>query len=218
MQNDFSGMKSQIYMEVLVAILRENYLISSEFRLYRRYKYFVCKIIYQYFNDCKYFVYKIRWRGIEGVAMNYDQLKLDKQLCHRLYMASNGLVRTYRPLLDALNLTYPQYVVMMALWEQDGITIQTLLEKTVIDGGAMTLILKKMKEKNLLSITPSESDKRKKLIHLQPEGQALKQKAADIPEKIQCAFPSIQKPELMQLITLLDLVCADLNELSEKDS
>jgi len=147
--------------------------------------------------------------------MNYDQLKLDKQLCHRLYMASNGIVRTYRPLLDALNLTYPQYVVMMALWEQDGITIQTLLENTAIDGGAMTLILKKMKDKELLSITKNDQDKRKKLIHLLPNGHALKNKAVDIPDNVKCAFPNIEKAEVMQLITLLDLLCADLNATAE---
>ncbi|WDE07209.1 MarR family transcriptional regulator [Thalassomonas viridans] len=143
--------------------------------------------------------------------MNYDQLNLDNQLCHRLYMASNGLIRAYRPLLEALNLTYPQYVVMMALWEQDGITIQQLLEKTVIDGGAMSLILKKMKEKNLLSITQSEEDKRKKLLYLLPRGKALREKAAQVPTQIRCAFPNIAPDEVQALNTLLDKVCADLN-------
>jgi len=130
-------------------------------------------------------------------------------------MASNGIIRIYRPLLDALNLTYPQYVVMMALWEQDGITIQTLLENTSIDGGAMTLILKKMKDKELLSITKNDQDKRKKLIHLLPCGVALKSKAVDIPDKVKCAFPNIAKADVMQLITLLDLLCADLNATAE---
>lgn len=144
--------------------------------------------------------------------MNYPQLQLDKQLCHRLYMASNGLSRAYRPLLDALELTYPQYVVMMALWEKDGITIQELVDTTAIDGGAMTLILKKMQTKELLSITPSEEDKRKKLIHLLTKGRDLQTVAAAVPEQIQCAFPSIDKADINQLITLLDKVCGDLND------
>ena len=144
--------------------------------------------------------------------MNYPQLQLDKQLCHRLYMASNGLSRAYRPLLDALELTYPQYVVMMALWQKDGITIQELVATTVIDGGAMTLILKKMQAKGLLSITPSEADKRKKLIHLLAKGSLLQDKAAAVPEQIQCAFPGIDKADIEQLITLLDKVCDDLND------
>ena len=75
--------------------------------------------------------------------MSSDQLKLENQLCHRLYMASNSIVRAYREPLNELNITYPQYVVMMALWEKDKITITELLDKTLIDGGAMTQILKK---------------------------------------------------------------------------
>ncbi|MCJ8297386.1 MAG: MarR family transcriptional regulator [Pseudomonadales bacterium] len=150
--------------------------------------------------------------------MNYNQLKLDQQLCHRLYIASNGLTRAYRPLLDALNLTYPQYVVMMALWEEDGITVQRLLQKTAVNGGAMSLILKKMTDKKLLSVTPSDEDKRKKNIHLLPTGQQLQAKAAEIPAKIQCAFPNIDKTDLHQLITLLDKVCLDLDTTSEHES
>ncbi len=74
--------------------------------------------------------------------MSINQLKLKNQLCHRLYMASNSIVRAYREPLRELNLTYPQYIVMMALWEQDEITIAELVEKTAIDGGAMTQILR----------------------------------------------------------------------------
>ncbi|MGO3820149.1 MAG: MarR family winged helix-turn-helix transcriptional regulator, partial [Vibrio casei] len=84
--------------------------------------------------------------------MKHPQLKLDNQICHRLYMASNALTRTYREMLSELDLTYPQYVVMMALWEQDNISITKLLEKTAIDGSAMTQILKKMSDKGLLNI------------------------------------------------------------------
>ncbi|OUS28112.1 MarR family transcriptional regulator ['Osedax' symbiont bacterium Rs2_46_30_T18] len=150
--------------------------------------------------------------------MKYDQLKLDQQLCHRLYIASNGLTRAYRPLLDALNLTYPQYVVMMALWEEDGITVQTLLQKTAVNGGAMSLILKKMMDKKLLSVTPSDEDKRKKLIHLLPTGIQLQEQAAEVPTKIQCSFANIEKSDLHQLINLLDKVCLDLDTTAEPES
>ncbi len=81
--------------------------------------------------------------------MSYEQLKLKNQLCHRLYMASNSIARAYREPLSELNITYPQYVVMMALWEQDEVTIAELVAKTAIDGGAMTQILKKMSEEIL---------------------------------------------------------------------
>lgn len=144
--------------------------------------------------------------------MSFEQLKLKNQLCHRLYMASNSIARAYREPLAEINLTYPQYVVMMALWEQDKITIAELLEKTAMDGSAMTQILKKMADKILLEVVKDEKDKRKRLIQLTTDGQALKLQAADIPSKIRCKFDSIDATQSMQLMQVLDLVVNDLNK------
>lgn len=144
--------------------------------------------------------------------MPYDQLKLENQLCHRLYMASNSIARAYREPLSELNITYPQYVVMMALWEQDEVTIAELVAKTAIDGGAMTQILKKMADKQLLEIIKDEHDKRKRLVQLTKEGQALKKQAAHIPKQIGCKFNSIDTAQAQQLMQLLDLVVDDLSE------
>lgn len=146
--------------------------------------------------------------------MSINQLKLKNQLCHRLYMASNSIVRAYRELLSELNITYPQYVVMMALWEQDKITIAELVEKTAIDGGAMTQILKKMADKSLLNIVMDQQDKRKRLVQLTQKGQALKIEAVNIPNKISCKFNSIDSEQVKQLMQLLDLVVNDLGESS----
>ncbi|MEL0640798.1 MarR family transcriptional regulator [Pseudoalteromonas aliena] len=143
--------------------------------------------------------------------MPFEQLKLKNQLCHRLYMASNSIARAYREPLNELNLTYPQYVVMMALWEQDEITIAELIDKTAIDGGAMTQILKKMSEKSLLAVIKDEHDKRKRLVQLTQHGQSLKLKAADIPKNILCKFDSVDTAQAKQLMQLLDLVVNDLN-------
>ncbi|MBA6326894.1 MarR family transcriptional regulator [Colwellia sp. MB02u-6] len=142
--------------------------------------------------------------------MSFEQLTLKNQLCHRLYMASNSIVRAYREPLMKLNITYPQYVVMMALWEQDKITIAALVEKTVIDGGAMTQILKKMTDKGLLAIIKDQHDKRKRLVELTQDGQALKIKAVNIPNEISCRFNSIDSMQANQLMQLLDLVVNDL--------
>ena len=144
--------------------------------------------------------------------MSIKQLKLKNQLCNRLYMASNSIVRAYRELLSELNITYPQYVVMMALWEQDKITIAQLVEKTAIDGGAMTQILKKMADKSLLNIVKDQQDKRKRLVQLTQQGQALKMDAVNIPNKISCKFNSIDSGQVKQLMQLLDLVVNDLGE------
>ncbi|MEI8670558.1 MULTISPECIES: MarR family winged helix-turn-helix transcriptional regulator [unclassified Pseudoalteromonas] len=142
--------------------------------------------------------------------MPFEQLKLKNQLCHRLYMASNSIARAYREPLNELNLTYPQYVVMMALWEQDEITIAELIDKTAIDGGAMTQILKKMSDKSLLAVIKDEHDKRKRLVQLTQHGQSLKLKAADIPKNILCKFDSVDAAQAKQLMQLLDLVVNDL--------
>ncbi|MBA6287973.1 MarR family winged helix-turn-helix transcriptional regulator [Colwellia sp. MB3u-4] len=146
--------------------------------------------------------------------MSFEQLTLKNQLCHRLYMASNSIVRAYREPLMKLNITYPQYVVMMALWEQDKITIAALVEKTVIDGGAMTQILKKIADKGLLEIIKDQHDKRKRLVELTQDGQALKIKAVNIPNEISCKFNSIDSMQANQLMQLLDLVVNDLADKS----
>jgi len=143
--------------------------------------------------------------------MSFDQLTLKNQLCHRLYMASNSIARAYREPLIELNLTYPQYVVMMALWEQDKITIAQLVDKTKIDGSAMTQILKKMIDKDLLVVTKNKQDKRKRLIELTTKGKALIKQAVTLPEKIRCKFNHIDSTQLQQLMQLLDLVTTDLN-------
>ena len=144
--------------------------------------------------------------------MSFEQLQLKNQLCHRLYMASNSIARTYRTLLTEINLTYPQYVVMMALWEEDKITIAMLIEKTAIDGSALTQILKKMTDKTLLVVIKDKADKRKRLIQLTTHGHSLKHQAAEIPNQIQCKFNSIDSTQAQQLMHLLDLVVHDLND------
>jgi DNA-binding MarR family transcriptional regulator len=144
--------------------------------------------------------------------MPFDQLKLKNQLCHRLYMASNSIIRAYREPLNELDITYPQYIVMMALWEKDEVTIAELVRRTAIDGGAMTQILKKMADKWLLEIINDDQDRRKRFVKLAPKGQSLKLKAVDIPTKIACKFNSIDSEQTQQLIQLLDLVVMDLSE------
>ena len=153
---------------------------------------------------------KIACIEMKDNVMPFEQLKLKNQLCHRLYMASNSIARAYREPLNELNLTYPQYVVMMALWEQDEITIAELIDKTAIDGGAMTQILKKMSDKSLLAVIKDEHDKRKRLVQLTKHGQSLKLKAADIPKNILCKFDSVDATQAKQLMQLLDLVVNDL--------
>lgn len=112
------------------------------------------------------------------------QLKLTNQICHTLYSASNALVRAYRPILKPLGLTYPQYLVMLSLWEADGVPIRNLVQHTRLDSGTLTPILKRLEQKGLLIRGRTETDERRKTITLTGAGRALRMQAADIPSAL----------------------------------
>lgn len=141
--------------------------------------------------------------------MNYDNLKLDNQLCHRLYTVSNAMTRAYRPMLKELDITYPQYIVLMSLWEKDQVTILTLIEKTSLDGGSLSLILCKMKSKGLIAVNKSDADKRQKIVSLTDKGHSLREKAVIIPEKMWCSLESLDYDDALKLIELLDKMNCD---------
>ncbi|MFD1622299.1 MarR family winged helix-turn-helix transcriptional regulator [Thalassotalea marina] len=133
-----------------------------------------------------------------------DSLKLENQLCHRFYLLSNAFTRAYRPLLDELDITYPQYLVLMALWEVGETTIASVTDKTGIDAGAMTQILKKLVSKGIVGIRKDEQDKRVKNVYLTADGQGLKKSATSIPSQMLCKFNGLDPSELKQLVSLLD--------------
>lgn len=141
-----------------------------------------------------------------------ESLKLENQLCHRLYTLSNALSRAYRPLLQHLDITYPQYVVMMALWEQDDVFISTLLARTRIDGGAMTQILKKLQQKDLLNVSADERDKRSRRVRLSPAGHAARAHAEAVPEQMLCHLSGLSETEVAQLRHLLDKLAHSLRQ------
>jgi len=116
----------------------------------------------------------------------FDPLLLQNQLCHSLYSASNALVRAYRPLLEPLDLTYPQYLVMLALWELDGVAIKQLVSKTRLDSGSLTPILKRLEQKGLVERRKGDADERQWLMCLTAEGRTLRQQAEDIPHRLWC--------------------------------
>lgn len=115
-------------------------------------------------------------------------LNLDLQICHSLYSSANALVRAYRPLLEPLGLTYPQYLVMLSLWQEDGVNIKHLSTHTRLDAGTLTPILKRLEGKELLRRESSAEDERQKRIVLTAEGRKLKRKAAKVPETMACLY------------------------------
>lgn len=116
-------------------------------------------------------------------------LRLDKQLCFALYSASHAMSKVYKPHLDALGLTYPQYVAMLVLWEQDGLTVSELGARLFLDSGTLTPLLKRLEGAGYLSRMRDVADERRVLIRLTAAGRRLKARAAPIPA---CMFEAAQ--------------------------
>ncbi len=116
-----------------------------------------------------------------------DPLALDNQFCFALYSASLAMTKTYKPFLDKLGLTYPQYLVMLVLWQQDDVLVKTIGEKLFLDSGTLTPLLKRLEASALITRTRDEADERQVRITLTKEGRALKKKAQSIPHQVLCA-------------------------------
>lgn len=116
----------------------------------------------------------------------YESLKLDNQLCFALYSSSRAIIRAYKPLLDRLDITYTQYITLMVLWEEDGISLNKLGQRLMLDSGTLTPLLKKMEKKQLLSRVRNSKDERQVNIFLTDKGKNLKDEALKIPEEMVC--------------------------------
>ncbi len=120
--------------------------------------------------------------------MAADQpLRLDNQICFAVYSAAHAFNRVYKPLLDRLGLTYPQYLVMLVLWERDGVPLKDVGERLFLDSGTLTPLLKRLEAAQFVKRTRSTADERQVLIALTPQGLALKEKARAVPQSILAA-------------------------------
>ena len=115
-----------------------------------------------------------------------EALRLDRQLCFALYGAANRVTRLYRPLLDALGLTYPQYLAMLVLWEQSPRTVGALGDALDLDSSTLTPLLKRLEAGGLITRARDPEDERRVIVSLTDRGLALRDQAATIPEKILC--------------------------------
>lgn len=116
-----------------------------------------------------------------GVADKGDLLKLDSMLCFAVYAAGHAFNRFYKPRLDALGLTYPQYLVFLVLWEGDDLTVKALGERLLLDSGTITPLLKRLEARGLLVRRRDQEDERQVRVLLTDEGKALREKALSIP-------------------------------------
>ena len=135
---------------------------------------------------------------------------LDQQLCFPLYAASNLIVRAYGPLLKPLGLTYPQYLVMMLLWEKSELSVGELGEALHLDSGTLTPLLKRLETNGLVHRRRCSADERRVLVSTAPDGQALREAAMAVQQQMACRLgddlPWLQelKTDLLRLIRLLD--------------
>ena len=116
--------------------------------------------------------------------MSKEKLKLSNQLCFPLYAVSRLITKTYKPYLDKLGLTYPQYLVMLVLWEKDEVPIKHITDRLLLETNTVTPLLKRMEKQGLLQRNRSESDERKVLIALTQEGRDLESAASHIPDAL----------------------------------
>ena len=146
-----------------------------------------------------------------------DQLlRLDNQICFAVYSAAHAFNRVYKPLLDRLGLTYPQYLVMLVLWERDGLPVKDIGEQLFLDSGTLTPLLKRLEQAGQIKRTRSTEDERQVLIGLTAQGHALKDKARAVPPSI-LATSECSVPELLaiknEIVALRDRLNAAVENL-----
>lgn len=137
------------------------------------------------------------------IDARYEGIRLADQLCFPLYACAKEIVRQYRRPLEALDLTYTQYIVMMALWERGDMTESELGYIVRLDSGTLTPLLKRLEKRGLIARTRPESNERKLFLSLTEQGAALRERALDVPGQMSGCI-DLSTEELMQLKYLLD--------------
>lgn len=143
-----------------------------------------------------------------------DSLKLENQFCFAVYALSREITKIYRPFLDQLGLTYTQYLVMIVLWEKDGIPLKELGRSLYLDSGTLTPLLKKLEGEGLILRKRDSKDERNLIIHLTDSGSRLIEKAQEVPEKMSCLIP-LEEQEINVLRNKLHQI---LNAMMENEA
>lgn len=138
--------------------------------------------------------------------MDDTQLQLSNQICFPLYSVSRLITKAYKPYLDQMEITYPQYLVLMVLWEKDGVCINEISEKLLLNTNTLSPLLKRMENSNLLKRNRSCEDERSVIIELTEKGKNLKKQAAPVPDELIKILitENIQLDEVIQLKGMLN--------------
>ena len=149
--------------------------------------------------------------------MNDTQLQLGNQICFPIYSASRLITKAYKPYLDKLGITYPQYLVLMVLWENDGLSVNQITEKLLLNTNTLSPLLKRMEKMELIQRSRCTEDERSVIIKLTANGKQLKTKALPIPEKLiaELLTDRIQMEDMLQL---KDTLCELITVLSNKSN
>jgi len=141
--------------------------------------------------------------------MGYDSLLIKNQLCHPLYSASNALQRAYKRVLKKWGVSYPQYLILLVLWETDHQTVTQICEKTFFDSGTATPLLQKLNQKGLIQIKSLATDKRSKVVSLSKKGVGLKDKMLTVPEEMMCLV-NLNRTEIELMNKMIQELYANL--------
>ena len=151
--------------------------------------------------------------------MAFEQLKLSSQICFRLYSASRLVTQTYKPFLDRLGITYPQYLVLMVLWETDNQPVNDIAHKLLLETNTVTPLIQRMEKMGLVIRTKGIVDTRQRIVSLTKEGKAMEKEAAKVPACMLEHFADgrLKKEEVFRLVPLLDEVINRLKDHTKDD-
>jgi DNA-binding MarR family transcriptional regulator len=147
--------------------------------------------------------------------MAYEQLKLENQLCFPVYAASRLITREYQPHLDKLGITYPQYLVLMVLWEHGPLSVKEISSRLILNTNTLTPLLKRMMNLGIVTRQRSEEDERKVIVALTEKGESMQHEAAEIPEKLLTGLLA-EGMEVNDIIDLRDRLNTIIKFLSDK--
>ncbi|RAM64793.1 MarR family transcriptional regulator [Herbaspirillum rubrisubalbicans] len=126
-------------------------------------------------------------------ALIDEALLLDNQLCFAMYSASLAMTKAYKKILAPLEITYPQYLVMLVLWERDEVTVSELGSRLFLDSGTLTPLLKRMESMGLLHRKRDAGDERRVVVSLSDAGRRLRQQARTVPQQMSCMLPALEQ-------------------------
>lgn len=146
--------------------------------------------------------------------MDENSLKIDNQICFPFYAVTRLIVRAYQPHLEKLGITYPQYLVLMVLWEKDNLPVKIISKKLLLDTNTLTPLLKRMEKNGLIARKRSEKDERSVIISLETKGTDLKKEALKIPEQMLALYKNsdVSIDEMLQLKQTISKMLAVLDK------